>query len=156
MITRTLLLFFLILFSGCTGMKPELGVTKGRFVPCPETPNCVNSQATDRDHFITPILLDLPVAQAKSSLMETLGQLPEAKIVTEEADYLRVEFVSKLFRFVDDVEFLFIANQETASTIHLRSASRIGYSDLGVNRKRLEDIRANVEKIAENSRPQEN
>lgn len=72
-------------------------------------------------------------------LIGILESLPQATIATREPNYLHVEFRSSLFGFVDDVEFL---ADEAANVIHVRSASRIGYSDGGTNRRRVEMLRA--------------
>lgn len=83
-----------------------------------------------------------PRAEAKEALKATIATLPRTKLVDEDESYLHYEFTTLLLRFVDDVEFLF---DETTKTVHFRSASRTGYSDLGVNRKRMEQVRALVE-----------
>jgi uncharacterized protein (DUF1499 family) len=73
--------------------------------------------------------------------------LKQSKIVVVEDNYIRAEFVSKIFRFVDDVEFYFPDKKSKELLIHVRSASRVGYSDLGVNRKRIEQIRRKLKTI---------
>lgn len=78
-------------------------------------------------------------SEAKEALKTVIAMLPRTKLVDEDASYLHYEFTSLLLRFVDDVEFLF---DEATKTVHFRSASRMGYSDLGVNRKRMEQVRA--------------
>jgi uncharacterized protein (DUF1499 family) len=105
---------------------------------CPDKPNCVSTQATDENHAITPFQYKKSRAEAKEALKAVLATLPRSKLVDEGESYLHYEFTSLLLRFVDDVEFRF---DETTKTIHFRSASRIGYSDFGVNRKRMEQIR---------------
>jgi uncharacterized protein (DUF1499 family) len=107
--------------------------------PCPSSPNCVSTQATDEGHVIAPFQYTKPRAEAKEALKAVLATLPRAKLVEEDESYLHYEFTSLLLRFVDDVEFLL---DETTKTVHFRSASRTGYSDLGVNRKRMEQVRA--------------
>ena len=109
--------------------------------PCPSSPNCVSTQATDEGHAIAPFLYKKPRAEAKEALKAVIATLPRVKLVEEDESYLHCEFTSLLLRFVDDVEFLF---DEPAKTIHFRSASRTGYSDLGVNRQRMEQVRALV------------
>lgn len=109
--------------------------------PCPSSPNCVSTQATDPSHIIAPFQYKRSRAEAKETLKTVLTTLPRTKLVDEDESYLHYEFTSLLLRFVDDVEFLF---DETTKTIHFRSASRLGYSDLGVNRKRMERLRALV------------
>ena len=128
-----------ILVAGCTGPRPmNLGVHDGKLAPCPASPNCVSSQSTDKDHAVEPIRFSGTPAEAMADLKKVLSGMPRARIVTATDTYLHAEFTSALFRFVDDVEFWL---DESARTIHLRSASRIGHSDLGVNRKRIEDLR---------------
>ncbi len=106
--------------------------------PCFSSPNCVSTQATDESHAIAPFLYKKSRAEAKEALKSALATLPRTKLVDEDESYLHYEFTSLLLRFVDDVEFLF---DETAKTVQFRSASRMGYSDLGVNRKRMEQVR---------------
>ena len=109
--------------------------------PCPSSPNCVSTQAKDEGHTITPIRYRKSRAEAKEALKEIVRSLPRTKIVEEDESYLHYEFTSLLLRFVDDVEFLF---DDESKTIHFRSASRTGYGDLGVNRNRMEQVRALV------------
>ena len=117
----------------------NLGVHDGKFAPCPATPNCVSSQITDNVHGIEPLRYTGSPRQAMDRLKKVITGMKRARIVAEDGMYLRAEFTSALFRFVDDVEFF---ADERGAAIHVRSASRIGSSDLGVNRKRVEDIRA--------------
>lgn len=104
--------------------------------PCPKSPNCVSTQSPDAGHRMEPLpYRDLEEAQAR--LLAILRGKSNAKIVQVEPAYIRAEFRSAIFRFVDDVELLF---DEKAKLLHFRSASRIGHSDFGVNRKRMEEI----------------
>ena len=109
--------------------------------PCPSSPNCVSTQAQDAGHAIAPIRYRKSRAEAKEALKEVIRSLPRTKLVEEDESYLHFEFTSLLLRFVDDVEFVF---DDEAKTIHFRSASRTGYGDLGVNRTRMEQVRALV------------
>jgi len=118
---------------------PNLGVVNGRLAPCPNSPNCVSTQAIDADHRMDAILFDDAPDQAIERLKAAIRAMPRMKIVTETEDYIHVEATSRLFRFVDDVEFFV---DRKAKTIDFRSASRIGHSDFGVNRARMEQIRA--------------
>ncbi len=111
--------------------------------PCPSSPNCVSTQAQDEGHAIAPFRYRKSKAEAKESLKAIVRAMPRTKLVEEDESYLRYEFTSLLFRFVDDVEFLF---DDDTKIIHFRSASRTGYGDLGVNRKRMEEIRSLVER----------
>ncbi|MEK7349685.1 MAG: DUF1499 domain-containing protein [Nitrospirota bacterium] len=109
--------------------------------PCPSSPNCVSTQAQDEGHAIEPIRYRKSRAEAKEALKEVIRSMPRTKLVDEDESYLHYEFTSMLLRFVDDVEFLF---DDDTKTIHFRSASRTGYGDLGVNRKRMEQVRVLV------------
>jgi len=132
----------LILLTGCVGAVPDLGIKNGELASCPKTPNCVNSQAVGEKQYIQPILYSGTREDARARLLQVLGSQRRAKILTAQENYIRAEFTSALFRFVDDVEFYFPKEKSGESVIHIRSASRIGYSDLGANRKRIERIRS--------------
>jgi uncharacterized protein (DUF1499 family) len=120
--------------------KPDAAVTQ--LAPCPSSPNCVSTQAQDQEHSIAPIRYQKSRSEAKEALKEIVRSLPRTRLVEGNETYLHYEFTSLLLRFVDDVEFLF---DDEAKTIHFRSASRIGHSDFGVNRRRMEEIRKLVE-----------
>ena len=128
-----------VLMVGCSGTRPStLGVNEGSLAPCPNSPNCVSTQSTDAKHGIDPIAYTTSTEEARNRLEEIVRAMPRTKVVRLEDDYMHLECSSKLFRFVDDVEFSF---DDANKVIHCRSASRKGYSDLGVNRKRVEQIR---------------
>ena len=129
-----------ICMAGCSGVRPtELGVKNGRLAPCPSSPNCVSSQSRDPEHTIAPLSYAQSATRAMADLKRIILGMKRSKIVEERDSYIHAEFTSALWRFVDDVEFYF---DEGAKTIHVRSASRLGKSDFGVNRKRVEEIRA--------------
>lgn len=123
----------------------DLGVSDGRLRPCPSSPNCVNSQATDTRHAIEPIRFSGSSQEAVEQLLQILEADKRAAVVRFEQDYIRASFTSVLFRFVDDVEFYVVEEQAGAVTIHVRSASRVGSYDLGANRKRIERIRSSLQ-----------
>ncbi len=133
-------LTFLALFlGGCAGEIPAgLGLRDGRLAACPQSPNCVASQAADAGHHIAPFVYSDSRAAARSRLQAAILALPRATIVSEREDYLHVTFASALFGFVDDAEFYLPAERPM---IEVRSAARTGWSDFGVNRKRLETLR---------------
>ena len=137
----------LILLTGCTETISKLGIENGQLKECPATPNCVNSQAKDKNHFIEPILTTGPPLEAKKHILNILKELRRSNIKVVEDNYIRAEFTSSVFRFVDDVEFYFPDTKSKKRIIHVRSASRIGHSDLGVNRKRIEQIRSKLKAI---------
>ncbi len=119
--------------------SPPSSLTLGRLTPCPDSPNCVCSQDDRPSHYVEPLRFSGDPDAAFARLAGTVRQEPRATIVQEGPGYLRAEFRSRVFRFVDDVEFLL---NPTGHTIEVRSASRVGYSDLGVNRRRVERLRA--------------
>jgi uncharacterized protein (DUF1499 family) len=124
------------------GTRPtNLGVTDGKLTPCPASPNCVCSQtdAADTEHAIAPIAYTTSKEKAIANLKSIIQSMERTTLVTETSDYLYAEFATKLMGFVDDVEFYLSAGE---SAIQVRSASRLGKSDLGVNRQRIEAIRA--------------
>ena len=93
----------------------------------------------DPRHAIDPLRYEGPAEKARRFLIEAVSGMKRARMIVDEERYLRAEFTSAFFRFVDDVEFLL---DNGTRTIHVRSASRVGYSDLGVNRRRVEEIRS--------------
>jgi len=107
--------------------------------PCPSSPNCVSSLADDAPHRVPPLSWAGDLTHAKTRLRQAVLAAGDATFVVEADTYWHREFRSRWFRFVDDVEFLFDVENKL---IHVRSASRVGYSDLGVNRRRVEKIRA--------------
>jgi uncharacterized protein (DUF1499 family) len=114
-------------------------MSKTRLDPCPSSPNCVSTQGQDEGHSMAPFRYRKSRAEAKEALKEVIRSLPRTTLVEEDESYLHYEFTSLLLRFVDDVEFVF---DDETKTIHFRSASRTGYGDLGVNRARMEQVRA--------------
>lgn len=118
--------------------RPEtLGVQEGRLRDCPPSPNCVCSLASDDGHRVAPLKIEADAGAALEKLASIVSSMPNAKVITRTDDYLHAEFTSTLFRFVDDVEFHLVGNK-----IEVRSASRAGHSDFGVNRKRVDAIRS--------------
>ncbi len=131
-----------VLMAACSGSAPiNRGLSAdGRLAPCPDKPNCVSSlaPADDKRHFIAPIAAD---EAAWQRLPGILADMPGFRIIRQEDLYLQAEATTRIWRFVDDVAFLYDPGQ---SLIHVRSASRVGYSDLGANRRRIEAIRARL------------
>jgi uncharacterized protein (DUF1499 family) len=134
------LLLLMVLMFGCSVGRPvNLGITDGKLLPCPDSPNCVSSQSKDKRHFIEPVRYEGDQQWARDRLIAVIKGMRRSKIETVRDDYIHAEFTSAIFRFVDDIEFYF---DDNTKTMHIRSAARIGYSDFGVNRKRLEEIRS--------------
>lgn len=138
---NSVLLFSFIFLAGCAGSVPKLGVTDGQLSPCPITPNCVYSQATAKSDFIEPLYFTGTQLEAKERLIKVLKGMPRTTIIEEQNDYIRAESASAVFGFVDDLEFYFPVEESGTIIIQTRSASRLGLSDLGVNRRRIEGIR---------------
>ena len=130
------------LLAACVGDRPDnLGTKNGLLALCPTSPNCVSSQEKDAQHSIAPFPFSSDPDTAMNRLKKLLADRKDTKVIEESNSYLRVEFHTILF--VDDGEFLLDRERKV---IHLRSASRIGHSDLGKNRSRLEEIRRDLEK----------
>lgn len=132
------------------GQRPNsLGVRDGQLSPCPPSPNCVSTTATltDLSHVIAPLTYDAADDAAADRAWETLKELVQgtegATLVSATEDYLYAEFTTPLMGFVDDVEF---HRDRAASEIQMRSASRLGESDLGLNRQRIERLRGQFER----------
>jgi uncharacterized protein (DUF1499 family) len=128
------------------GKRPEyLGVKDGRLARPRSTPNCVSSQAdpADAEHYIAPIAFKGNVLEAIAAARKAVEGMRRATVVRHEGNYLYAEFRSKLMGFVDDVEFTY---DEKAGLLHVRSASRLGRRDYGVNRARVEALRPRIEK----------
>jgi uncharacterized protein (DUF1499 family) len=133
----------LVLLAACSASPPtNLGVRDGRLAPCPDSPNCVSSQALDAQQRVEPLPLQGSPRQTQERLVTLLGEEPRARLVEQRDGYLRAEFSSRLLRFVDDVELL-IGEQ----AVDVRSASRLGYADFGVNRQRIERLRQRLEQM---------
>lgn len=132
-----------IFLFGCTisdssNLAVEVIAGKNRLAPCPKSPNCVSSKDPMDKNYVQPLRYTGNKDAAYQKLVTLISSYQRARIVAKEANYLRAEFRSAILRFVDDVEFLFSADQQV---IDVRSASRVGYYDFGVNRRRIEDIR---------------
>ena len=126
------------------GVPDNLGLKNQMLSQCPGTPNCVSSQEKNSKKRIQPIIIEDSIEQAKERIYKVINSMRGTRIITQEDLYWHVEFTTQLFRFIDDVEFYFDGSQ---SLIHVRSASRRGYWDLGVNRRRMETIRSKFEKL---------
>ena len=128
--------------AGCASSRPpdDVGLTAtGSLRPCGSKPNCVSSLADDPDFRVEPIPVETGTVDPLAPLVDLLEADPRAEVVEVRDRYVRAEFTSRWFGFVDDVEFLL--DRENAR-IDVRSASRVGYSDLGVNRSRVDTLRA--------------
>jgi uncharacterized protein (DUF1499 family) len=130
-------LFILTLPVPAFPIKEILSVMKLK--QCPTSPNCVSSQSQSELHKITPLLYKSSSEQAMQQIKKTILAFPRTKLIEEKEHYLHVEFRTLFFRFIDDVE---IVIDDLEKVIHLRSASRVGHSDFGTNRRRIEEIKS--------------
>jgi uncharacterized protein (DUF1499 family) len=130
-----------LLLTACSGSRPiHLGEPLTSLMPCPDSPNCVSSNAlAEDDHYIAPIASKgASLTQVQEKLITLIETDPAAEIIVNSAKYIYAEYTSAWMKYVDDVEFLI---DETNQRIEVRSASRLGYSDFEVNRDRIESIR---------------
>ncbi len=138
---------FLVCMMGCSGKPRATGIVNGKLASCPASPNCVSSMTEDVAHFVEPFVYQGEREKAFTILRDIVSQSQRAKIQEERDNYIWAEFRSQIMGFVDDVEFFLPADRPV---IHVRSASRVGYSDLGVNRKRIEELRKRFQEQIEN------
>jgi len=144
----TLVFFTSVLFlTGCTAKAPNLGVANGQLTPCPDKPNCVNSFSKDEEQYIKPILITGTKLEIKNAIVKIMNEIENAEVTVTENSYIRAEFTSDILGFVDDVEFYFPEVTPKNTTIHVRSGSRVGYSDFSVNRNRIELLRLKFEAV---------
>ena len=125
-------------------LAANLGVNNSHLAACPASPNCVVSQDGDAKHAIDPITYHVDREQAKETLLKVLTVVPRTEVIEKTDSYIHALSKSRIFKFVDDVEFYF---PDDGKVIHMRSASRVGESDLGVNRRRMEQIRLAMEDL---------
>ncbi len=131
---------FRLMIPQLSPMPENLGVTaEGRLADCPDSPNCVSTSATTAEHSITPLTYSEDTAVAQARLVRLIKEMPGATIQTNNPGYIHAVFATPIMGYLDDAEFYF---DEATSEIQLRSAARLGQSDMGVNRERMESIRA--------------
>lgn len=136
---RSLMLVLAALLAACAGRVPDnIGVHDGKLAPCPDTPNCVCSMEKRKKFRVQPLDVSGNATQAMQCLEHMLRGRKRMEILENNDGYIHATSSSKVFGFVDDVEFLLDAQ---AGVIHVRSAARLGYTDFGVNRQRAERLR---------------
>ena len=132
-----------IIFMALSTANQANSTSEKTLPPCRDSPNCVSSQAEDAKHFIEPFKISGSPQEAWKSLKEALNSQSRMVITHETADTLHAEATSLVFQFVDDINVVLDTN---TNLIHIRSASRVGHSDFGVNRKRIEGLRLQLQK----------
>jgi uncharacterized protein (DUF1499 family) len=139
MFVRVGMLLLTVCWLGCGGRMPDgLGDDQGMLASCPNKPNCVSSFASDEDHHIAALGIEGSPKAAWAGLWTTLEDTPRVEIVSSSDYYIHAVYTSLVMGYRDDVEFLLLPSE---NEIAVRSASRMGYGDMGVNRKRIEAIR---------------
>jgi uncharacterized protein (DUF1499 family) len=121
----------------CSSRAPKAHLIDGKLKPCPNTPNCVSSESDEDRSKVAPLPFAGDPEKAWQKLRESILEMG-GHIQKDEEGYLWATYTSRVFRFVDDVE---LQMDKAGGVVHVRSASRVGHSDLGVNRKRVEKLR---------------
>lgn len=132
--------------SFLAGRPDNIGVKNGQLAVCSSSPNCVSSfaQEADNKHYIAPLSYSLSEAETVVGIKKALSKLSRTKIISESESYIHAEVTTLIFRFVDDLEILI---DSESKLIHFRSASRVGHSDMGVNRKRVEQLKKELKAL---------
>jgi len=136
-------LMLVTILWGCSGNPAERQNSKSSgFLDCSDTPNCVSSLAKNPKNRVEPFKLKKDPETSWDMVHKTVGSLPRTKIVSANSSDIHAECRSMIFRFVDD---LMLHLTPSKGIIHIRSASRTGYFDLGVNRDRVENLRKKLQ-----------
>lgn len=136
---RTLALPLLLLLAACAGRVPDdIGVRDGHLADCPDTPNCVSSMERRHERHVLPLPVQGNHDAAMDCLESLLASQERVEVLQRDAAYIHAAASSKVFGFVDDVEFLL---DKQNNVVHIRSAARMGYTDFGVNRGRVRRLR---------------
>lgn len=131
-------MFFLLLWLSCSTPPPEnIGLNEKSLSPCPSSPNCVSTESEDPGQAMAPITYTVSHLEAKEKVLAFLNSRKDAEILVNQREYIRAAFTIPILGFIDDVEFYLPVEKKI---IHFRSASRSGYSDLGVNRGRMKEF----------------
>jgi len=134
------IIIFLLLTLPVSAFSNQKIIPNMKLKQCPNSPNCVSSQSDSESHHIEPLFYKLSDDEAMQKIKKTILAMPRTNLVEEKDHYLHVEFKSSVLRFVDDVEIII---DDSEKVIHLRSASRVGHSDFGANRRRIDEIKKN-------------
>lgn len=141
---RVLPLLMFLVTAGCDSTRSDsLEAYEVPFRPCPDSPNCVSSDASNESHYVAPFEVSAAEEEAWEMVVSAIQALPRTDIITSTGDYIHAQCRSRVFGFVDDLE---LELRRADGVIAVRSASRTGYSDLGVNRRRVEALRLRLQK----------
>ena len=128
----------MLIILGCSIKPPDNpGRDKGILSPCPDAPNCVSTKSGDSRHAMAPLPFVGTKEQSRNRIIKIISDMKGAKIIESGESYIYSQFRTRLLRFVDDVEFFL---DDAARKVHFRSASRVGYYDFGLNRRRMNEI----------------
>lgn len=136
-------LILITILWGCSGNPTERQNSESSgLLDCPDTPNCVSSLAKNPKYRVEPFKLNKDLKTSWDMVQNTVGSLPRTKVVSADNNKIHAECRSMIFRFIDDLTLNLTPSN---GIIHIRSASRTGYSDLGVNRRRVENLRKKLQ-----------
>ena len=144
-----LLICLLMIALSATSRHTTVGLLEGRLRPCPQKPNCVCSEDKDSTGWVEPLTFHGSPARAWERLVAVIADMG-GRIQQQDEQYIWATFTTRVFRFVDDVEFRMVPEE---GIVHLRSASRVGHSDLGVNGRRVEELRSRFSQAFAESSP---
>lgn len=137
-IFSVIVLLILFMFIKNNRTPNNIGVNNGRLAPMPNKPNAVSSQTEIMDKRVEPLKFIGDLENSRKLVIDIINTFKNIEIIKNEENYIYVIFSTEKMKYKDDVEFYF---DDDKKLIHFRSASRVGYSDMGVNRKRYEDIK---------------
>jgi len=137
-ILGVLIVLFLLMYSKNTQSPANLGVKHGKLAPLSNKPNCVSTQTTIGEKKVIPLPFKENLVKSREEILNIIKSFPNTSIIEMKDDYIYVLFTSSTMKYNDDVEFYFDINDKV---IHFRSAARVGYSDMGTNRKRYNNIK---------------
>lgn len=122
--------------TACAGVE-NIGMTEGKLAPCPDSPNCVSTQSEEKGHAMKPLPYLQTREASREKILSILKDMKRTEIVKLTDSYIHVECRTALLHFTDDVAFFL---DDTTRVVHFRSASRVGYYDFGLNRRRMKRI----------------
>ena len=122
--------------TACAGVE-NIGMTEGKLAPCPDSPNCVSTQSEEKGHAMKPLPYLQTREASREKILSILKDMKRTEIVKLTESYIHVECRTALLHFTDDVAFFL---DDTTRVVHFRSASRVGYYDFGLNRRRMKRI----------------
>jgi uncharacterized protein (DUF1499 family) len=132
--------------TACAGVE-NIGMTEGKLAPCPDSPNCVSTQSEEKGHAMKPLPYLQTREASREKILSILKDMKRTEIVKLTESYIHVECRTALLHFTDDVAFFL---DDTTRVVHFRSASRVGYYDFGLNRRRMKRISEKYLEAVEN------